>query len=170
MWTRSRMPFYNAIDRKLNWSAIIVETHFSRTAELFLSHGMRVWQYILTHQGEHSVTELLGVPEKVHKCSTLFSTVRFHKFPSASHVLFLFDDRWEFATRTTSFTCLTRSVASQPIFLLERYWSQMFTFTKKNHYQTIPRDNQREWCWFLSFSGRLGQGYDDRCLDQLCSV
>jgi len=40
----------------------------NRTAELLLSHGVRVWQYILTHQGQNSLTDLFGVSEKMGVC------------------------------------------------------------------------------------------------------
>jgi len=40
----------------------------NRTSELLLSHGVRVWQYILTHQGQNSLTDLFGVPEKMGVC------------------------------------------------------------------------------------------------------
>jgi len=40
----------------------------NRTAELLLSHGVRVWQYILTHQGQNSLTELFGLTEKFGVC------------------------------------------------------------------------------------------------------
>ena len=39
----------------------------SRTAELLLSHGVRVWQYILTHRGQNSITDLFGINEKVSR-------------------------------------------------------------------------------------------------------
>merc|ERR1711934_1246069 len=40
----------------------------NRTAELLLSHGVMVWQYILTHQGQNSLTDLFGVSQKMGVC------------------------------------------------------------------------------------------------------
>merc|ERR1711962_346212 len=40
----------------------------NRTAELLLSNGVKVWQYILTHQGQNSLTELFGLTEKFGVC------------------------------------------------------------------------------------------------------
>merc|ERR1712032_885449 len=40
----------------------------NRTAELLLSHGVRVWQYILTHRGQNSITDLFGITEKLGVC------------------------------------------------------------------------------------------------------
>ena len=42
------------------WSQI----HF-RTSELMLSRGMRVFQYLLTHMGQYSFSQLFGIPQPV---------------------------------------------------------------------------------------------------------
>jgi len=39
-----------------------------RTSELMLSHGMTVFQYMLTHLGRYSLTQLFGIPEPVGVC------------------------------------------------------------------------------------------------------
>jgi len=39
-----------------------------RTSELMLSQGMTVFQYMLTHQGRYSFTQLFGIPEPVGVC------------------------------------------------------------------------------------------------------
>ena len=63
MYTDSAMLF--GVNRYLDDTIPQIKFVFSRTAELLLSHGVRVWQYILTHQGQNSLTELFGLTEKV---------------------------------------------------------------------------------------------------------
>ena len=42
-----------------------VMQHNFRTSELMLSNGMTVFQYMLTHLGRYSLTQLFGIPEPV---------------------------------------------------------------------------------------------------------
>ena len=37
----------------------------TRTSELMLSQGMKVFQYLLTHMGHYSFSQLFGIPEPV---------------------------------------------------------------------------------------------------------
>jgi len=39
-----------------------------KTSELMLSQGMKVFQYMLTHQGQYSFSQLFGIPEPVGVC------------------------------------------------------------------------------------------------------
>ena len=41
------------------------QTHL-RTSELMLSRGMRVFQYLLTHRGQYSFSQLFGIPYPVN--------------------------------------------------------------------------------------------------------
>ena len=63
MYTDSAMLY--GVNRYFDNTIPQIQFAFSRTAELLLSHGVRVWQYILTHQGQNSLTELFGLTEKV---------------------------------------------------------------------------------------------------------
>ena len=63
MYTDSAMLY--GVNRYLDNTIPQIQFAFPRTAELLLSHGVRVWQYILTHQGQNSLTELFGLTEKV---------------------------------------------------------------------------------------------------------
>ena len=64
----------------------IMMQHNFRTSELMLSHGMTVFQYMLTHLGRYSLTQLFGIPEPVSiviatlPSSVIYTTVLFETF------------------------------------------------------------------------------------------
>ena len=64
----------------------IMMQHNFRTSELMLSHGMTVFQYMLTHLGRYSLTQLFGIPEPVSivmstlPCCVIYTTVTFKTF------------------------------------------------------------------------------------------
>ena len=64
----------------------IMMQHNFRTSELMLSHGMTVFQYMLTHLGRYSPTQLFGIPEPVSivmsilPTSVIYTTVTFDTF------------------------------------------------------------------------------------------
>ena len=64
----------------------IMMQHNFRTSELMLSHGMTVFQYVLTHLGRYSLTQLFGIPEPVSiviatlPSSVIYTTVLFETF------------------------------------------------------------------------------------------
>ena len=66
--------------------AFIIMQHNFRTSELMLSHGMTVFQYVLTHLGRYSLTQLFGIPEPVSiviatlPSSVIYTTVLFETF------------------------------------------------------------------------------------------
>ena len=49
----------------MHLDVFFVMQHDFRTSELMLSNGMTVFQYMLTHLGRYSLTQLFGIPEPV---------------------------------------------------------------------------------------------------------
>ena len=113
MYTDSAMLY--GVNRYLDNTIPQIQFAFPRTAELLLSHGVRVWQYILTHQGQNSLTELFGLTEKVilhifTRCSFICQTgVNFAIFTSLA-----------FATRTTCTSSLILSLGCHQTYSLAR--------------------------------------------------
>ena len=70
----------------MHLDVFFVMQHDFRTSELMLSNGMTVFQYMLTHLGRYSLTQLFGIPEPVSivmsilPSCVIYTTVTFDAF------------------------------------------------------------------------------------------